>query len=75
MANPVDVCITICALDDQLVGKLDIGHQKMGLYQNRSQAVYWDDKNTLDETVASGVYFYTFIAGNFTATRRMLILK
>ena len=59
----------------KLVRKLDIGHQQVGLYQNRSQAAYWDGKNTLGETVASGVYFYTLTADDFTATRRMLILK
>ena len=34
-----------------------------------------DGKNTFGEPVASGVYFYTLTAGDFTATRKMLILK
>ncbi len=75
LANPADVSITIYASDGKLVRKLDIGHQQVGLYQNRSQAAYWDGKNTLGETVASGVYFYTLIAEDFTATRRMIILE
>ena len=43
--------------------------------ESRSRAVYWDGRNHLGETVASGLYFYTLTAGEFSATRRMLILK
>ena len=75
LANPADVSITIYTSDGKLVRKLDIGHQQIGLYQNRSQAAYWDGKNTLGEVVASGVYYYSLAAGDFTATRKMLILK
>ena len=32
-------------------------------------------KNEVGEPVASGVYFYTLTAGEFTATRKMLIRK
>ena len=45
------------------------------MYQSRSRAVYWDGRNQLGESVASGLYFYTLTAGDFTETRRMLILK
>ena len=45
------------------------------MYQNRSRAAYWDGRNAFGEKVASGVYFYTFTAGDFTATRKMLIRK
>ena len=40
-----------------------------------SRAAYWDGRNALGEPVASGVYFYTLKAGDFTATRKMLIKK
>ena len=36
----------------------------------RSRAAYWDGRNALGEPVASGVYFYTLTAGEFTATRK-----
>ena len=75
LANPADVSITIYTSDGKLVRKLDIGHQQIGLYQNRSKAAYWDGKNEIGEPVASNVYFYTLTAGNFSATRKMLILK
>ena len=54
---------------------LGFGHQRAGIYQNRSRAVYWGGRSAVGEPVASGVYFYTLTAGEFTATRKMLIMK
>ena len=59
----------------QMVRRLVVGHQAAGMYQSRSCAAYWDGRNQLGEPVASGLYFYTLTADEFTATRRMLILK
>lgn len=46
-----------------------------GNYKSRSRAAYWDGKNEVGELVASGLYFYTLTAGDFTATRKLLIKK
>ena len=59
----------------QMVRMLVLGHQAAGIYQNRSRAAYWDGRNAVGEPVASGVYFYTLTAGDFTTTRKMLIRK
>jgi len=75
LATPADITISIHAIDGTHIRTLDIGHQPIGIYQERSRAAYWDGKNALGELVASGLYFYTLTAGDFTATRRMLILK
>ena len=75
LASPADVSISIYAADGKLVRTLDLGNQAVGIYKSRSRAAYWDGKNVLGEPVASGVYFYTFTAGEFTATRKMLITK
>ena len=75
LAKPADVNVSIYATDGALVRTLALGHQAIGVYQSRGRAAYWDGRNALGEPVASGVYFYTLTAGEFIATRRMLILK
>ena len=75
LATPADVTLQIHAVDGSLVRTLSLGHKAIGIYQSRNRAVYWDGKNELGESVASGVYFYTLTAGDFTATRKMLIRK
>ena len=62
-------------LTGQVVRTLDVGHQTAAVYESRSKAIYWDGRNEVGEQVASGVYFYTLTAGDFSATRKMLILK
>ena len=75
LAAPTDVTVSIYSADGRLVQILALGHQPVGLYESRSRAAYWDGRNALGESVASGVYFYTLTAGEFTATRKMLIRK
>ena len=75
LAAPAEVHVSIYAADGKLVRTLDLGHQSVGHYDSRSRAAYWDGRNALGEPVASGVYFYTLSAGDFTATRKMLIRK
>ena len=75
LAIPAEVTLTIYDMNGHLVRRLAVGHQAAGMYQSRSRAAYWDGRNQLGESVASGLYFYTLTAGEFTATRRMLILK
>ncbi len=75
LAASAEVSIAIYATDGKLVRTLDLGYQAAGYYDSRSRAAYWDGRNGLGEPVASAVYFYTFTAGEFTATRKMLIRK
>ena len=75
LAEDAFVTLTIYDGADQVVRTLDVGHQIASAYENRSKAVYWDGRNGLGEGVASGVYFYHLSAGDFSATRKMLILK
>ncbi len=69
------VTITIYDVAGNVVRSLNLGHQAAGYYRGRSQAAYWNGRNNLNERVASGIYFYQIQAGEFAATRRVLILK
>ena len=75
LATAADVMITIYDMRGNLIRTLDVGHQIAGIYYGRSSAAYWDGRNDSGESVASGLYFYTLSAGDFTATRKMLLRK
>ena len=75
LSKSADVMLTIYASNGQVVRRLAPGPQAAGEYQSRSRAAYWNGRNAFGEPVASGLYFYTLKAGDFTATRKMLIRK
>ncbi len=75
LASDAEVSITIYDVRGNLIRRLDLGYQSAGAYTGRSSAAYWDGRNDFGESVASGVYFYTFSAGNIVATRKMLLRK
>ncbi len=75
LKTPAEVRITIYNPRGVLVRELSIGYQVAGRYTSRARAAYWDGRNTVGEPVASGLYFYTLTAGDFSATRQMVILK
>ena len=53
----------------RLVRTLDPG------LQAGEKTVRWDGKDNYGEGLSSGVYFYTIIAGKFSATRKMILLR
>ena len=69
------VVIQILDTRGLLVRQLEIGRQQAGEYVTRANAAYWDGKNEVGESIASGIYFYQILAGDFAATRKMAILK
>ncbi|MDE0682416.1 MAG: sulfatase-like hydrolase/transferase [Candidatus Poribacteria bacterium] len=75
LAEDANVHIDIYNLKGESVRRLSIGFQTAGTYRVSSRAAYWDGRNAVGEPVASGIYFYTFQAGQFRATRQMVILK
>ena len=75
LAVSTEVVLTIRTTTGSLVRTLPLGHQSAGVYKTPNRAAYWDGKNDIGEPVTSGIYFYTLTAGDFTATRKMLIRK
>ena len=75
LAADADVTVTIYNLRGELVRQLDVGLQEAGYYVDKSRAAYWDGANDDGESVASGVYFLKLDAGEFTASKRMVVVK
>jgi steroid delta-isomerase-like uncharacterized protein len=73
--NEASISIRIFNLSGQLVKTLDLGHRDAGVYVSRTKAAYWDGKNEAGEEVSSGIYFYSITAGDFSATKKMIIRK
>ena len=75
LAEDAFVTVTIYDQGGRVVRRLNVGHQIAAAYERRSKAIHWDGRNEVGDKVASGIYFYTLTAGDFSATRKMLILK
>ncbi len=75
LAEASNVTLSIYTVNGKPIRTLSIGHQSAGTYISKSRAAYWDGHNEFGEKAASGLYFYTFTAGKFSATGKMLILK
>ncbi len=69
------VSVSIYDTTGKVIRTLSLGHQAAGFYNSRERAAYWDGKNSLGESVASGVYFYQLTTPSFQQTRRLVILK
>ena len=59
----------------RVVRKMELGYLTAGSYCQTEKAVYWDGQTETGEPVGSGTYFYQLKAGDYTETRKMVILK
>ena len=75
LAQNVNVVIHIYSANGQLVHTITLRNQEAGTYVTKDKAAYWDGRNSFGEKVASGVYFYTLQAGEFSGMRKMVIMK
>ena len=75
LSEDADVNLTIYDISGEVVRDIDVGHQTAAKYDTRAKAIYWDGRNRFGEQVASGIYFYHLDAGDFSGTRKMVILK
>ncbi len=65
-----NVSLTIYDVAGRRVRELVNERRERGAYK-----VVWDGLNDAGQTVASGVYFYKMVAGSFTDTKKMIMLK
>lgn len=75
LADDTYVTISIYNAKGQLAHTIDLGKQFAGIYRSKNRAAYWNGKDNFGQSVASGLYFYTLQAGQYSVTRRMLIVK
>ena len=75
LAEAADVNVKIYNVGGRLVRTVSVGFKPVGYYLTRERAVYWDGRNEIGESVSSGIYFIQFVAGDFAATQRMVIVK
>ncbi|MCH8992583.1 MAG: T9SS type A sorting domain-containing protein [Acidobacteria bacterium] len=65
-----EIELAIYNLAAQKVATLVQGHREAGSY-----SVRWDGVTDAGLELASGVYFYRVVSGEFAATRKMTLLK
>ncbi len=70
LKNATNVNLTVYDVAGRRVRELVNEHRDRGAYK-----MVWDGQNDAGQTVASGVYFYKLVAGSFTDTKKMTILK
>ena len=70
LSEDAPVTLKIYNILGQLVKTVVNDYQSAGYYES-----LWDGRNDVGSHAASGVYIYRMVAGNFTATKRMLFLK
>lgn len=68
--RPSQVIVTVFNVLGQEVRTLENGMQAAGTYETT-----WDGTDRGGVPVASGIYFYRIKAGDFTETRKMVLLK
>ena len=69
------VTVNIYDTNGRLVRRFALGERGAGVYTSKDHALYWDGRNETGERVSSGIYFYQLRAEDFTAVRRLVIMK
>jgi hypothetical protein len=70
-----DVTIRIYKATGELVRELELGNKYAGIYVSKDRSAYWDGKDKFGTPVASGIYFYSIKTKDFSAVKKLTILK
>ena len=75
VAQDSTVTVKIYDVTGKQIRIIELGYVAAGNYVESSKAIYWDGRTEDGEKVSSGTYFYQIEAGDYTETRKMVILK
>ena len=75
LATEAEVSISIYDVNGHLIRTLNLGTQPEGVYLTKEKAAYWNGRDNTGQQVSSGSYFYHLQAGDYSATKKMVILK
>ena len=75
LAQDAIVTAKICDVTGKQIRIIELGYVPAGNYVESSKAIYWDGRTENGEQVSSGTYFYQIQAGDYTETKKMVILK
>lgn len=73
LAENSEVTVRIYDANGKNIRKLGLGYKSAGIYMTKGRSAHWDGRNAAGERVASGIFFYTVQAGDFSATRKMVV--
>ena len=75
LAQDAIVTAKIYDVTGKQIRMIQLGYVPAGNYVESGKAIYWDGRTNTGEYVSSGTYFYQIEAGDYTETRKMVILK
>jgi len=75
LAQDAIVTAKIYDITGKQIRMIELGYVPAGNYVESSKAIYWDGRSENGEQISSGTYFYQIEAGDYTETRKMVILK
>ena len=64
------VLLTVYDIRGRVVARLVDGHHEAGWYD-----LAWDGRDGRGKAIATGLYIYRIVAGNFTKTRKMVLIR
>lgn len=75
LPEATNVLIRIYNVNGELVYTANLGKKTAGSYILKERAFHWDGKNDGGERVSNGLYMYNIQAGDFSATKRLVVIK
>jgi hypothetical protein len=70
LPEPTTVTLAVYNILGQIVSNIDLGQMAAG-----SHSITWDGVTDQGESVSTGIYFYRIQAGDYSESRKMMILK